>query len=349
MNCYISRNYKGTDSAGNKAKTDIEQIMEELSFKNIGLKQSTYNQAILSFLLTLAGVIKAPFSLHHGDILFIQYPLKKYFTFICNLAHWRGAKVITIIHDLGSFRRKKLTVEKEIKRLGHADYIIAHNDKMKKWLQHNGCNIQTGTLELFDYLSITEAPCRQESNKPYRVLYAGALSPRKNLFLYDLANHLSTIVQPAYSLSLYGSGFEIEKIKNKERLQYMGFVKSDQLIATAQGEFGLVWDGFSIHSCTGNFGEYLQYNNPHKTSLYLRCGLPIIIWDKAALADFVTQNGIGLCIGSLDELEKKLLALSPEQYKEMCKKVKSISIKLAQGEFYKTAAYKAIEALHKAN
>ena len=33
MNCYLSRNYKGLSSAGNKAKTDIEQIMKDLSFK----------------------------------------------------------------------------------------------------------------------------------------------------------------------------------------------------------------------------------------------------------------------------------------------------------------------------
>ena len=42
------------------------------------------------------------------------------------MAHMRGARVVVIIHDLGSFRRKALTPEKEICRLNHADYIIAH-------------------------------------------------------------------------------------------------------------------------------------------------------------------------------------------------------------------------------
>ena len=59
MNCYLSRNYKGLSSAGNKAKTDIEQIMKDLSFKNVGLKQTTYRNKVLSFLFTLAGVLKA--------------------------------------------------------------------------------------------------------------------------------------------------------------------------------------------------------------------------------------------------------------------------------------------------
>lgn len=61
MNCYLSRNYKGLSSAGNKAKTDIEQIMEKMSFRNVGLRQTTYTNEVLSFLATLTGVLKSPF------------------------------------------------------------------------------------------------------------------------------------------------------------------------------------------------------------------------------------------------------------------------------------------------
>ena len=57
MNCYLSRNYKGLSSAGNKAKTDIERIMEDMSFRNVGLQQTTYTNEILSFLTTLTGVL----------------------------------------------------------------------------------------------------------------------------------------------------------------------------------------------------------------------------------------------------------------------------------------------------
>lgn len=158
MNCYLSRNYKGTTSAGNKAKTDIERIMAEAGFRNVGLRQTVYNNSVLAFLFTLAGVLKAPFCLHASDCLVLQYPLKKYFSFVCNLAHLRGAKVIVVIHDLGSFRRKKLTVPQEIARLNHADYIIAHNESMLNFLRDNGCKAQLGTLGIFDYLSDSPVP-----------------------------------------------------------------------------------------------------------------------------------------------------------------------------------------------
>lgn len=342
MNCYLSRNYKGLSSAGNKAKTDIERIMEEMSFKNVGLKQTTYNNAVSAFLRTLAGVLKSPFCLHKGDNLVLQYPLKKYFTFVCNMAHLRGAKVIVLIHDLGSFRRKALTVEQEIKRLNHADYVIAHNEKMKRWLENNGCKAKLGVLEIFDYLSETKASAKPDIKKPYSILYAGALNLRKNTFLYEVGEYIRS-----FSFNLYGNGFEMEKAKGKEYFNYMGFVKSDDLIATAQGDFGLVWDGGSTSTCTGNFGEYLQFNNPHKTSLYIRCELPIIIWSKAALADFVRKNGIGICVDSLEELEGVLNSLTPDIYMGMKKNIQAISEKLGQGYYCQKAITSAIETIEK--
>lgn len=331
-NCYLSRNYKEVDSAGNKAKTDIEQILAANGYVNVGFRQTRYAHTVWAFLATLASVLKAPFSLRKGDRLVLQYPLKKYFTLVCRMAHLRGAKVIVVIHDLGSFRRKKLTAEQEIRRLGHADYIIAHNEHMKCWLTEHHCLRPIGVLEIFDYLSQTQAAPYLPVTKPYEVLYAGALHLRKNTFLYEVGAYIGS-----YTFNLYGSGFELDKAKGKEHFSYKGFVRSDDLIATAQGDFGLVWDGFSIDACTGDFGEYLKYNNPHKTSLYIRCELPVIIWEQAALADFVRQNGIGICIASLTDLDQVLAALTPEQYAEMKRRVKVISDRLRTGYYIKKA------------
>ena len=129
----------------------------------------------------------------------------------------------------------------------------------------------------------------------------------------------------------------MEKAQGKEHFNCKGFVRSDELIATAEGDFGLVWDGFSVDACTGNFGEYLKYNNPHKTSLYIRCGLPVIIWDQAALSDFVRSNGIGICISSLAELDTILSSLTPAQYAKMKQNTVEISKRLSQG-YYITKA-----------
>lgn len=111
---FISHNYfKG----GNKAKSDIEDILTTLGASNIGLQRSSVNSKVASFCLNLIGILRAYLLMHKGDLLILQYPLKKYFAFVCHIAHLKGARPICIIHDLGCFRRKKLSVKQEIKRL----------------------------------------------------------------------------------------------------------------------------------------------------------------------------------------------------------------------------------------
>lgn len=338
MNCYLSRNYKGLNGAGNKAKTDIECTMQDMGFVNVGLKRTYYTHPIPAFLVTLLGIIKALCCISKGDILVLQYPLKKYFSFICKVARLKSVKIVVVIHDLGSFRRKKLTVKQEITRFAGVDYIIAHNEKMKQWLVEQGCNCPIGCLDVFDYLSSSSLPAFQRLERPFRILYAGALNPRKNKFLYEWGGFIHH-----YHVNLYGNGFELEKALGKEHFTSMGFVKSDELIVHADGDFGLVWDGSSVVSCTGDFGEYLQYNNPHKTSLYLRCGLPVIIWKKAALADFIIKRGLGLCIDSLEELDQLLLSVTDEQYTQMRNRVNEMSSRLNQGYFIRKALQTALE------
>ena len=174
--CYFSKNYRGIGFGGNKAKTDVETIMARAGFVNVGLKQTLYHNKVKGFIYTLLGVLKAAFSLRKGDVLLLQYPLKKYFSILCKIAHLKGATVIALVHDLGSFRRKKLSAAEEKKRLSNADYIIALNIVMKNWLIEQGYNQPMSTLDVWDYLS--ESKPMNESKVDLsdisKILYAGS-------------------------------------------------------------------------------------------------------------------------------------------------------------------------------
>jgi len=87
------------------------------------------------------------------------------------------------------------------------------------------------------------------------------------------------------------------------------------------------------------------YNNPHKTSLYLLCGLPIIIWDKAAIAAVIKERQLGICISSLEELDGKLKNLSNEDYQKMVNNVAEVREQIISGGFLKVAMDKALLAL----
>ena len=106
--------------------------------------------------------------------------------------------------------------------------------------------------------------------------------------------------------------------------------------------FGLVWEGNSTNTCNGVLGEYTKYNNPHKVSLYLSTGLPVIIWKQAALADFVTKNNVGIAIESLDEIDDAIKNVGKQQYAQMKSNTDIIAKKMRSGFYIKSAIHKLI-------
>lgn len=332
--CYISRNYRSVNSSGNKAKTDNEQTLQALGAMNLGLHTTYYNNKILTFLLDLCGVVKMVFCVKRGDSILLQYPIKKYFAFICRVARMRGAKTMALIHDLGSMRRKKLTIEKEIRRLMHADRVIASNETMKCWLRDHGFTKPLGALGLFDYRSKAERTTWPNRHERPILVYASALAMRKNSFLLSMAPIITN-----YDLHIYGNHGGLPDLVDTEHLKVYSFMVAEDFIDRVEGDFGLVWDGDSLDTCSGDFGEYLRLNSPHKVSFCLRAGLPVIIWRKAAVAPLIEKLGIGLCIDSLRELNDILPQITSEQMETMRHNVQRVSDKLKDGQFLKQAMH----------
>lgn len=358
--CYISRNYYSLNGAGNKAKTDIECTLRQMGAVNLGLPTTFYDNKVVAFILNLAGIVKMMCCIGKGDMLLLQYPVKKYFSFLCDVAHRRRARVVVVIHDLMSMHRKRITLATELARLSKADYIIASNEKMKQWLEEKGLQRPMGALGLFDYLDSQQQthpqplptgrgegtstlatyspPSREGSGVGLpRLVYAGALVMRKNSYLLELANKAEH-----FDLHIYGNSDGLPGIEKEPHAICHPFTPADEFIRSAEGDFGLVWDGDSLDTCQGDFGEYLRYNSPHKVSFYLRAGLPVIIWREAAVAPIIEREGIGLCIGSISELEQLLERLSPEELATMKENVKRVSERLASGAFFAEAIKKAL-------
>lgn len=121
---------------------------------------------------------------------------------------------------------------------------------------------------------------------------------------------------------------------------YNGSFDPDELIEHINGTYGLVWDGNSGYDCTGNYGCYLRYNNPHKASLYIAAGLPIVVWSKSALAELVKEKGLGVCIDSLRELSA-LPCPSSDLYITMKENVDMLGKQIREGEMLSAAIEKA--------
>ena len=338
MNYYLARDYKSKriSDAGSKARLDIERIMDRLGFRPAGKTRTVSRNKLNHFVRTLTIVACMLLRVRKGDLLAIQYPAKYYET-VCRMAHMNGAHVVTFVHDLECFRQKHNTVKHEIRRMNMSDGVIGCNPVVCKWLLDNGFvgHGKSGAIEplyVFDFLSDSVCRDRKDTWPLHKVLYAGQLAYRKNSFLYQYGDCIK-----GYTVNIYGSGFDKSTAACPDKFDVKGFMFSDELIKKAEGDFGLVWDGDSIDCCSGNWGEYLAVNTPHKISLYVRCGLPIIIWSKAAMAGFVKENGIGLCVDSLHDISGIYERLTKDEYDRMCDNVQRVGRMMSEGWYFSRA------------
>lgn len=315
----------------NKAKSDIDKIVKGMGFRSL-TPVSKKKDMISRFVTKAGGVFRILTWLKREDVLFLQYPMKKFYKIACRFAHWKGAKVVTVIHDLGAFRRHKLTPEQENRRLSQTDFIIVHNEKMKEHLLDNGCRSRLTCLGIFDYLSETVPQVYPAPHQPWIVVYAGGLGKWRNGFLYQVDSYIHD-----WTLAIYGKGFEKEYAAGWKHIVYHGFLDSEHFVAQVEADFGLVWDGDSIDGCSGDWGEYLRVNNPHKTSFYLRSGLPVIVWSQSAMAPFIQEHKVGICVESLADIDKVLNELTTEQYQIMKENALKMGQLLGDGYFIKRA------------
>lgn len=273
----------------------------------------------------------------YGDIVCIQYPMINYpfgFSCVLKLMRKKRIKTIAIIHDLNCVRYPQFHLfrKKEIITLNSFDCLINHNNKMNIKLTEFGINRpKIVDLQIFDYLS---SCADKRSNKcNVDVAIAGNLSKLKSGYLYSLPKDVS--------FSLYGLNYE----GNEENVLYYGAFSPDALPSIICGKFGLVWDGPSAFTCEGNYGEYLKINNPHKLSLYMAAGIPVIVWKKAAIAEFVKEQNIGILIDSLFELKNILDRVTDKEYEIMKKNAENIKVKVSEGYYIKMALNKAMKLL----
>lgn len=334
---------KNNFTAFNKARNDIEKVFCSNKFKKIDSYVKIKNSKIPN-LKFLKEVIENMKNIKNGSILFFQYPYyekhRQMYTMINWIKNRKDISTVAIIHDLDSLRFKEINeqkraLRKEIKILNKFNYIISHNKKMTKVLVDNGLTSEIVNIDIFDYLlddKINICNIRKTD-----IVFAGNLSKEKSGFIYNLIK--DDVLKN--SMNLYGPNFQISKTNN---IKYNGVYAPEKLIERLEGKFGLIWDGESIDTCSGMFGQYTKYNNPHKTSMYIVSELPIICWNEMAISEFVKDNNIGICINSLDEINKILNSITDQQYKIMLDNIINLKSKVSTG-YYTNRALSKIQSL----
>ena len=328
---YIGEKPAPNNHAGNKARVDVDDIfrkkygepyenLEEIVFTGFGQK--------IGYVLDPSH-LKQIFRIRQmrSQKVIMQYPF--YFNSILKKALRNSLgknEVIFLIHDVNALRSFQDTdIKNEIDELNLAKAVIVHNVIMGEALQKLGLNVPWISLDLFDYL-LPDIPQRTFS-KGTTVAFAGNLG--KSKFLRN-----AEIETLGLHFNLYGPGFKEEFIK-WSNVSYKGSFPPDEVPFKLEGNFGLIWDGTDVKTCDGPTGTYMKYNNPHKLSLYIAAGLPVVVWKQAAIAKLVAKHKIGIAVESLTDVSKEIQLLPDNEYHEMVMAVKKLQKKLVSGSFTK--------------
>lgn len=334
---------RGTHYFASQAPVDVAAIAKRIGYRPLYRRISQRNG--MSSVLDLWLLLRL-WLLPRGTVVLYQHPV--YFSSwihrqFLRVVQRRRLWLITLIHDLEMFRYPGADHEEREKGLfSCSQVVIAHNTQMMAYLQDKGVpGDKLIDLQIFDYL-LAPAPEDVQRETPVdgrSLIVAGNLSENKCGYLYQL------LEDGAIPLDLYGVNFaHADDVDRYPTVRYHGAFPAPMLPHCIAGGFGLVWDGSSTTACSGSFGEYLKINNPHKTSLYLASGLPVVIWRQAALAAFVEENGVGIAVDTLEEVGRRIREIPEEAYAEMAQRAAALGVQLQQGA-YTTAALQAAERL----
>ncbi len=317
-----------------KARKDTREIVKGMGYRDVALFHNNHPKALIPAEIVIS-CVRALLSAKKGDNLFFQYPYypavvnKTIFSILRFGKRLRHYKVTMLIHDVIALRSRlgdpdggQKALHSEAAAWEWIDNVICHTENMKAALEKTGIPIHFSVLGPFYYLYEGETRERAYSDAPV-VMVAGNLLKEKCGYVYELSNVKDV------KFDLFGTNYTG---KNNEHIHYRGKFEPVELISHLDGQFGLVWDGDSVDTCSGDFGNYLKYNSPHKFSLYLAAGVPLIVWRESALAKYVEENEIGLCVDSLTELPAVFNAISPQAYEKMCLNVMDLRKRIINGE-----------------
>ena len=355
----------GRLTAWGKAPEDVADIAESCGYRKLSVRVHNDANHIWGKCMKRFGFcrdwMRAVRDMKPDAILLVQFPFHHRYYFYDRYllaARKKGVRLIYMVHDVerlrGTYNSKSHDRELSF-MLHYADAMIVHNDTMKDYFIQK-FHVEPGKLiplEIFDYLCQSrtcKVPGENQGQEWDRNLLkthacaefakafyiAGNLSTEKTGYLKALPELEET------HFELYGINCP-DELKNADNVHFNGVAVPDELPNLLHEGFGLVWDGDDIKGCSGPFGNYMRFNSPHKLSLYMAAGLPVIIWEKAAQASFVKKYGVGLTVASLLDLNDKAMA-SESDYSRMAKAAEMISERIRSG-YYTKRALKAAEAV----
>jgi hypothetical protein len=321
--------------AGRKAAEDTFRILEGCGF----VRAPVCRIRFLNWFLSPLSVCLRLLRMEPGSRLAVQYPWHgralyyMAFSFFISrvIKRRRGLSYTCIVHDVFALKcppgkmRLRRAWERRLLSSPVFDCFIVHNQAMADFFSSR-FGVPAGRMRLLGlFYYLTDFRPKVRLPQTPEVAFAGDFAGGKSAFAYKL-DELGGPVR----FALWGGHFRQGDVPACAR--YMGASGPRAMPALVSPcMFGLAWDGPSLDSCSGPLGGYLRFNSPHKASLYIAAGLPLIVWAGSALAPLAEAGGFGFAVSSLFELGQKIAALPPEGYLAMRRAAVAAAAGLSSG------------------
>jgi hypothetical protein len=297
-----------------KAREDLDVVAEELGYQV--LEESQFDD--WKNQIRPDDIVLFPFPNKKGSEAGDLFMIKTILSF--------SAKIITLAYNVDYLRYPDADRASIIEALENSHVVISMTEKMAEQLKQDGVTTPPiTTLGLFDYL--LDKTKKTPANYKKEIIFAG--SPYKVPYAANWTNKTP--------LKVYSRREEFPE-PNNGNLSYGGYFPPEQLPFEIKDGFGLIFDA---DSDTGTFAEYQTMNTPHKASLFLNAGVPILVNRRAAVANIILGLQAGIAIDSVDDIDDVIKSLSKEEYDFMAKNALMASPLIANGYFYRKAIISA--------
>jgi len=326
---YLSETDDVIDFTGSVVNRHIDVFLERRGFRAFHLKYKS-KKNLLHSMLRLAHITKWVMALDKKSVVLFHFPIMAKATkVLLLLLKWKKIHTIALVHDFNGIRfNDKKALAEEKKSLQHFTFAIVHNQAMHAFVSNFYNPEKIFSLWLFDYYCPSDHI--PERSRSYACTIAANLNKSTYLSQLDAFFKKERLI----SLHIYGKGnADLKQSIRSEKAIFHGPADPDMMPITMQGSFGIVWDGDSIHTCSSSLGEYLKYNSPHKLSVYLAAGMPVIVWSESAMANWVIENNVGISINSWEEIDNRISAIDQEKYEQIKENAKKMAKKIRQGHF----------------
>lgn len=336
-------------SAFFKAREDVTADLVSIGAKPLSLYQYYFREETDESLQSRVDGMLAGFK--RGDTIIFQLPLfirPKNIQKILEMVHLAyGGKAIAIIHDYEPFRSVT---------------AASMDTDSDPWLDQYSYKTMPELVKLFDGLIVPSENFKEKLVKELE--FEGpviAQGPFSYHYYYDAPTpsfekqviFSSTVINQGFlenlpeewPILLYGDQPN-ESILNHSNVDYKGSFRTTELPNHLPGGFGLVWDSDTYPGVIGERGEYTRLNYPHKMSLYLAAGLPLFVWEEAAVANWVVSNHLGYAIADLSEIKPYLDEVNERIYSEMQNNALRIGSLIRRGIYVKSAALEAVKQVN---